>query len=270
MTSERTTIALGWRVSLGSRVYGLGVMALGVACLVFGTFDPGQTVPENFTARVVLSYAAGVFMVAAAAAVEWRRSTAWGAAALAVYYVLFVVVLMDGRALLTDYATYGPYEEIAIQLWIGLGGLVVYATSARIDAGLSARLMRAGRIAFGVCALVFGGAHFVYMNLTAPLVPKWLPPGQEFWGYLTGVAFEAAGIAFLTGMQARLAAILMTLMLAIFGVLANGLMLVADHKSHWNWTESATNLATVGAAWALADSLGRPRPKGDLQNGNLP
>jgi len=252
MAAEKTTMAFGWRV------YGLGVMAVGIACLAFGDFDSGQPVPENFPARTVLAYAAGAFIVVAAAAVEWRRITAWGAAALTVYYALFVVILKNGRLLLTDYAVFVTYENIAMQLAIAAGGLIVYATTARIDAALAAHLTRLGRLAFGVCALVFGGAHFVYMNNTAPLVPKWLPPTQEFWGYATGAGFVAAGIAILTRVQARLAAILMTVMLASFGVLANGRILLADHSSHWNWTESAENLAVLGAAWVVADSLARP------------
>jgi uncharacterized membrane protein len=255
MTAEKTTMAFGWRV------YGLGVMALGMACLAFGEFDPGQRVPEQFPARTVLAYAAGAFMVVAAAAVEWRRTAAWGAAALTVYYTLFVVILMNGRLLLTDYAVYVTYENIAMQLAIAAGGLIVFATTAKIDAidaALVARLTRLGRLAFGVCALIFGGAHFVYMNLTAPLVPKWLPPTQLFWGYATGVGFVAAGVAILTGVQARLAAILVTAMLVSFGLLVNELILLADHSSHWNWSESAVNLAVTGAAWVVADSLARP------------
>ncbi len=78
----------------------------------------------------------------------------------------------------------------------------------------AARLISLGHLAFGFCCLVWGGAHFIYMNLTAPLVPKWLPPSQVFWGYLTGVAFLAAGLAILSRIQARLATILLTLMLA--------------------------------------------------------
>jgi uncharacterized membrane protein YphA (DoxX/SURF4 family) len=253
MTAEKTTMAFGWRV------YGLGVMALGMACLAFGAFDPGQPVPENFPARTALAYTAGVFMVVAAAAVEWRRSAAWGAAALTVYYALFVVVLMNGRLLLADYAVFLTYENIAMQLAIGAGGLIICANTARIDAALAARLTRLGRLAFGVCALVFGGAHFVYMNLTAPLVPKWLPPTQEFWGYVTGVGFVAAGVAVLTGVQARLAAILVTAMLASFALLVHEPMLLADHSLHMNWTESAVNLAVIGAAWVVADSLAQPR-----------
>jgi uncharacterized membrane protein len=253
MTAEKTAMAFGWRV------YGLGVMTIGMACLAFGEFDPGQPMPEHFPARIALAYAAGAFMVVAAAAVEWRRTVAWGAAALTVYYTLFVVILMNGRLLLTDYAIFVTYEDIAMQLSIAAAGLIIYGTTATIDAALAAHLTRLGRIAFGVCALVFGGAHFVYMSNTASMVPKWLPPTQEFWGYATGVCFVAAGIAILTGVQARLAATLMTVMLASFGVLANGRILLADHSSHWNWTESAVNLAVVGAAWVVADSLSRPK-----------
>ena len=255
MAAEKTTQSFCW----GWRVYGLGVMALGMASLAFGAFDPGQPVPQNFPARTALAYAAGVFMVVAAAAIELRRTAAWGAAALTGYYTLFVVILMNGRLLFRDYAVFVTYENIAMQLAIAAGGLIVYATTARIDAALAARLTRVGGVAFGVCALVFGGAHFVYLNLTAPLVPKWLPPTQVFWAYATGVGFVAAGVAILTGVQARLAAILMTVMLASFGLLVNERMLLADHSSHWNWSESAVNLAVTGAAWVVADSLARPR-----------
>jgi uncharacterized membrane protein len=252
MTSEKTAKAFGWRV------YGLGVMALGLTCLAFGDFNPGQPVPKDFPARAILALAAGAFMVAAAAAIQWRRTAAWAAAALTAYYTLFVLILMNGPVLLAHYAEYGTYEGITMQLAIAAGGLIVFATTANIDIGLAARLTRFAQLAIGACSLIWGGAHFIYMNLTAPLVPKWLPPTQEFWGYATGVCFVAAGVAILTRIQARLAAILLTAMIAIFGLLANGRALLAD-PSHWNWTESALNLALIGVAWVVADSLPQRR-----------
>ena len=253
MTAEKTTMACG------GRVYGLGVMALGLVCLAWGSFDSGQPVPKDFPARVALAYAAGAFMFVAGAAVEWRRTAAWGAAALSAYYALIVVILMNGRVLLGNFTEYGAYSGAAEQLAIAAGGLIVYAAGAKIDTALAARLTRLGQLTFGVCAVLFGGAHFFYMNLTIPYVPKWLPPTQEFWAYATGLGHIAGGVASLTGGQARLAAILLTLMYACFTPLVHLPMLLADPSSHFNWSENALNLALVGVAWVVADSLARPR-----------
>jgi uncharacterized membrane protein YphA (DoxX/SURF4 family) len=247
--------------AFGRYVYALGVMALGVASLAFGNFDPGQPVPKSFPAREILVYAAAGFMIAASAAILWRRTAAWGGAALAAYYALVVVILMDGRGVIANYAEYGSYSNAAGQLAIAAGGLLVYAASAEIDAALAARLARIGRIVFGVCAVLFGGAHFFYMNLTAPLVPAWLPPSQEFWGYATGVAHIAAGIAILTGVQARLAAILLTIMYAAFTPLVHVPLLLAGNAGHFTWSENAVNIALTGVAWVVADSLARARTR---------
>jgi len=245
----------------GRRVYGLGVMALGMVCLAWGDFDPGQPIPKYFPDRTALAYAAAAFMLVAGAAVEWRRTATWGAAALSVYYALIVVVLMNGRVVLAHYAEFGTYSGAAEQLAISTGALIIYAASAKIDAARAARLTRLGQLGFGVCALLFGGAHFFYVNLTAPLVPKWLPPTQAFWAYATGVGHIAAGVAILTGVQARLAANLLTAMFASFALLVHGPMLLADFSSHVNWSENALNLALTGTAWVVADSLARSRPQ---------
>jgi uncharacterized membrane protein YphA (DoxX/SURF4 family) len=253
MSAEKPTLAIGWRV------YGLGVMALAVLCLAFADFDPGQPMPKGVPDRTVLAYAAAAFMLVAGAAVEWRRTAAWAAAALTAYYGLIVFILMNGRVVLAHYAEYGAYSGAAEQLAIAAGAVIVYAANARIDTALAARLTRLGQLAFGVCALLFGGAHFFYLNLTIPFVPKWLPPTPEFWAYATGVGHIAAGVAILTGVRARLAAILLTAMYASFTPLVHVPMLLADPSSHFIWSENALNIALTGAAWVVADSLARPR-----------
>jgi len=260
MTTGKPTMAFGWRI------YGLGVIALGAVCVAWGGFDPGQPVPKDLPHRTALAYAVAAFMIVAGAAIEWRRTAAWAAAALTAYYALVVVVLMQGRVMLTHLTEFGSYGGAAEQLAIAAGGLIVFAANARIDAARAARLTRVGQLAFGVCALLFGGAQLFYMNLTAPLVPKWLPPSQEFWAYATGIGQIAAGVAILTGVQARLAAILLTAMFASFTPLVHAPMLLADPSSHMNWSENALNLALIGAAWVVADSLARPRRWWRLQH----
>jgi uncharacterized membrane protein YphA (DoxX/SURF4 family) len=245
-------------MTVGWRVYGLGVMALGLICLAWGDFDPGQPVPKAFPDRTTLAYAVAALMIVAGAAIEWRRTAAWAAGALTAYYSLVVVILMDGRVVLAQPAEYGSYSNVAEQLAIAAGGLIVCVANAGIDATLAARLTRLGQLAFGVCALLFGGAHFFYLNLTVPLVPRWLPPSQAFWAYATGVGQIAAGVAILTGVQARLAAILLTAMYVSFTLLVHGPLLLGDPSSHWILSENALNLALIGVAWVVADSLARP------------
>lgn len=41
-------------MAFGRRVYGLGVMALGMVCLAWGDFDLGQPVPKDFPDRTAL------------------------------------------------------------------------------------------------------------------------------------------------------------------------------------------------------------------------
>ncbi|HEY5072368.1 MAG TPA: DoxX family protein [Caulobacteraceae bacterium] len=249
MAAEKPTMAFGWRV------WGLGVMAMAAVALAWGDFDPGQPVGKAFPDRTILAYGAAAFMLVAGAAVQWRRTAAWGAAALGAYYGLIVVLLLNGAAVLAHPAEYGSYSGAAEQLAIAAAALIVFAARARIDPPMAARLTRLGQVAFGVCAVLFGGAHFFYMNLTAPLVPKWLPPSAEFWAYATGVGHIAAGVAILTGVRARLAAILLTAMYASFTALVHAPMLLGDPSSHWIWAENALNLALIGAAWVVADSL---------------
>jgi uncharacterized membrane protein YphA (DoxX/SURF4 family) len=244
-------------ITWGARLFGLGVVALGLVCVAWGEFDFGQSVPKDFPARTILAYAAAVFMLVAGAAVEWRRTVTWGAAALAVYFALVVVILMDGRVVVANYSEYGTYSSIAAQVALAAGALIIYAANAGIDATAATRLTRLGQRVFGVCAVLFGGAHFFYMNLTVPLIPSWLPPSQEFWAYATGIGHIAAGVAILSGLQARLAAILLTIMYASFTPLVHLPMLVADTSNRFVWSENAWNLILTGVAWIVADSLAK-------------
>ncbi len=233
-------------------------MAIGLACLVWGDFITGQPVPNDFPHRIALAYTVAAFFLVVGVIMQWRRAASVSAAALAAYYLVIVIIVMHGPVLFARFKEYGVYEGLAEQFAITAAALIVYAATAHIHHSLATRLTLIGQLTFGLCALIFGGAHFVYMNFTAPLVPKWLPPSQVFWGYLTGVAFILAGLAILSRMQARLAAILLAVMLATFSLLVHVRILFADHKTQFNWTELAINLAILGAAWVVADSFAPP------------
>jgi uncharacterized membrane protein YphA (DoxX/SURF4 family) len=248
-------------ITIGARVFGLGVIALGLVCLAWGDFDFGQPVSKDFPLRTVLAYASAVFMLAAGVAIEWRQTVKWGAAALAVYFALIVAILMNGGAVVAHYSEYGAYSGVAAQVAVACGALIIYAANATLDASTASRLTGVGRRVFGICAVLFGGAHFVYLEITVAWVPQWIPPSQEFWAYATGIFHIAAGVAILTGLQARRAAILLTIMYASFTPLVHVPMLVANFSNRFHWSENALNLMLTGVAWIVADSLvGQKKP----------
>ncbi len=246
--NDNTRIEIGWRI------LGLGVIAFAAIGFVWGDFLSGQPVPKWFPERTALAYAAAVFMLVAGAALEWRGTIRWAAAALVVYFGILVLILENGRVIFKNLTVYGAYFGVAEPLSIAAGALIVYAATTDMDAIRAARLTRMAQIAFGACAVFFGGAHFVYLSLTAPLIPKWLPPNQEFWAYATGLFHIASGIAILTGIQARLAANLAAVMYALFIPLVFVPVLMVEPTA-FRWTELATTIVLIGVALTVADSL---------------
>ena len=89
--------------------------------------------------------------------------------------------------------------------------------------------------------------------MTANLVPTWIPPNQTFWAIVTTIAFAPAAIAILINRQGRLAIRLMTLTLALFGVLVWIPRLIVHPEAHSNWFEFSLNFLITGAAWMVAD-----------------
>jgi hypothetical protein len=240
------------RVEPGWRILGLGIIAFAVIGFVWGDFISGQPAPKWLPERTTLAYIAAAFMLVTGAALQWRRTTRWAAASLIVYYGLIVLLLENGGVIAKNYAVYGAYFGVAEPLSIMSGALIIYA-AANMKAARAARLTRAAQIMFGASAVFFGGAHFVYFSLTAPLIPTWLPPNQEFWAYATGVFHIMAGVAIITGIQARLGAILAAVMYALFIPLVFVPVLQIEPTA-FRWTELATTVALIGVAWTVAES----------------
>jgi uncharacterized membrane protein YphA (DoxX/SURF4 family) len=243
----------------GVWAFALGLIALAGLSLTWGKFAPGQPVSAKLPHYADLAMLANSFMLVCAMGLLWRRMAGRAALALLGYYVVIVLVVMNGPLLARLYRSYGIYESLAIQAGFAVGALLIFADGR-------SRLVRAGQIVFGVCCVIYGGAHFAYMNLTAPLVPQWLPPSQVFWGQATGAAQIAAGLAFLSGVQARLAGMLLTLMYALFQVMIHIPSLFTKPGDHFAMTENRTNLALIGVAWLIAQPFSEKLPNSDASN----
>jgi len=139
------------------------------------------------------------------------------------------------------------------------GALIVHASVRRSDPERATRAARFGTVLFAVCLVSFAIEQLVFLSVTAGDVPKWIPPGQMFWAIATTIAFVLAAMAILSGYSDLLASRCLTVMLVVFVVLVWVPMCLSDPHKFTNWSEGAETLAITGAAWILADFLGRRR-----------
>lgn len=241
----------------GVRIYGLGAILLGTVGLIWADFlMQWQPVPKDIPLRLPLAYLSAAALLLAGAAVQARRSAVFGAAALAIMYLAWVVLLHGPRVAghPTNIGAWNGVAEISALATAGLVGFASLWNGARA-AGLS----RAGQLVFGLCPLVFGLAHFTYADFTASMVPAWIPPNQLFWAYATGTFHVAAGLGILSGVQAKLAARLLSVMFAGFVILLHAPRVFVDPDSRLEWTMLAIALSLTGSAWTVADSIGNRR-----------
>jgi len=253
---------------VGVYVYALGSIAAGIMDLVWGEFEaahqPIQAFGDHIPGRELLAYLAAVWLIAAGAAILWRKTARAGAAALAIIYGIFGVFLFPRFYTAPHLLGYranvyiGVVSGVAQQLILVVAAAIVYASLA-VRGSLSLRAALIARWTFGLCLVVFGLAHLTGVQAVAPMVPKWMPLSGGFWTVFTGIAFALAGLAILAGILDVLATRLAALMLLIFSALVLAPLIFAFPRDHVAWGSNAYNLAAVGAAWIVADWLAASR-----------
>lgn len=103
-----------------------------------------------------------------------------------------------------------------------------------------------------VMALVdFGIAHFRYAHFVATLVPTWIP-ARLFWAEFVGGAFLAAALSIGSGVQFRIASILLGAMFLVFVVTTHAPRIVASPHNPDEWTSGFVALAMIGVSWITA------------------
>lgn len=239
-------------------LFALMMIGIGVAGVLSGTFAPiWAGVPKSLPDRHLLAYLTTFVSLASGAGLLMRRWAALAALILLVlliiWTVLFKVPFIVRQPLVeVSYQSTGENAVLIAGAWV----LYVWLAKARIflagDVG-----MRVAHLLYGFALIAFGFSHFAYLSLTAPLIPKWLPPSQVFWAYFTGAAYLAAGVAVVTGIAGRLGAVGSALMITLITLIVWGPGIVAGKFDSSNWQEPIVSWALTAAAWVVAASFER-------------
>lgn len=237
-----------------------------IAVGIIGIFGPGSAgvwagVPKSLPDQELLSYLCSFVALACGVGLLSRRTAS--AAALVLLAYLIVWTILFKLPLIVRH----PFVEVAYQtcgenavMIAGAWALYVwFAKDApnwklRWPAGQSG--LRAAHLLYGLALVAFGFSHFAYVNLTAPLVPSWLP-GPVFWAYLTGAIYVIGGIAVVTGIAASLAAALSAFQIAVITIVVWGPVIASGHAAVPDLQETVLSWALTAAAWVVATSYER-------------
>jgi uncharacterized membrane protein YphA (DoxX/SURF4 family) len=234
-------------------LFGLAAIASGVVIAVWPDYKAFEQLQYVLSAAngPAFVYATATAQIAGGTALLFPRTAKMGAVVLGAVYLVFAAFVVP-RIVLKPlvYDRWGNFFE---PFSLAVGAAMVYARS-------SAAFARAGRILFGLCVLSFGLEQAFYLDATASLVPRWIPPSPTFWAIATTVCFGLAAFALLPNLQALLAARLVALMIGLFGVLVWVPAALAKPRSRFTWSELTETFAIAGAAWIVAGVLGESRP----------
>jgi hypothetical protein len=230
-------------------------LAFGLTTLVWHDYNDWDQLRYllNATDGPVFVSAAAVAQIFGGVAIQFRRTAKAGAGVLGIVYLVFALLFVP-RIVATP-QSYDPWGNFFEQFSLVTGAVIVYA---RLSSAWAPETRdRISRILLGLCVASFTIEQAIYLDATANLVPKWLPPSQMFWAIPTTVALALAAVALLTNRLALLATRLLTMMLVIFGLLVWIPLLLSDPHSHNNWSETVETFAIAGVTWILADLLAR-------------
>jgi uncharacterized membrane protein len=212
--------------------------------------------------RQILAYVCTFVSLATGAGLLVKRTAVPAALLLFLYLFVWTAVFKF------PFIVRAPLEEVSYQscgenLVLIAAAWVLYAefaTSRSFPAGEVG--LRVAYLLYGLALIAFGLSHFFYLQMTAPLIPSWLP-APVFWAYLTGTVYLATGAAIVIGLAPKLAAAAAAVQIALITLLVWGPMVLAGHLSPMHWQETIVSWALTAGAWVMA--TGSPPGKGLLR-----
>jgi hypothetical protein len=237
----------------GRIVFGASAVLFGVIALMWHDADTWQNLQHIWSLPLgaIIGTCFMTAQIAGGIGMQYPRTVRSAAVVLGIVYLCFSLACVPDIVAASN--IYDKYGGSFFQFFSLLCGAIALYAATEASAATALVFGRVARLGLGVCAISFTLGQALLLRETAHLVPKWIPPSQMFWAILTTVAFALAAIAILINRHARLALRLMTLMLALFGILIWVPHLIAHPKAHFDWSECVITFLITGAVWTGAD-----------------
>jgi uncharacterized membrane protein len=235
--------------------FAVTMIGIGITGVVTGGFAPiWAEVPKTLPDRQLLAYLCTLVSLACGLGLLLKPTAAPAALLLFLFLALWTLLFKVPfiiRAPLVEVS----YQSTGESLVLVAAAWVLYSTLVEERNFLSGKsAIRTAFVLYGLALVAFGFSHFVYLNLTAPLVPAWLPK-PVFWAYLTGGIYLLTGAALVTGVAARAGAVLAAIQIALITLLVWGPVAASGHVSAGDFQESVVSWALTAGALVIAASF---------------
>jgi len=255
------------RSFLGAALAGSGALQLVIA-------DYVRLVPKADASTPVSPagpYLVGVVLLAAGVAVLAGRRISLAGTVVAALILFSFVFRSLPQAIGNPWAGFmwtNPLKALALAGGALLAGALPRGEHPGGAQKPGARIGLLAAVLLAAFLVVCGVQHFVYREFVAGMVPSWIPPGQRFWTYLTGVALISGGVGILVPATGRLAAALSGLMVVLWVFLLHIPRAVAG-PAHSNETAGVFEaLAISGIALMVSETRPRRRARPRVQAGS--
>lgn len=234
------------------------MIAIGLASIIYGNDSFLWVLIPDMPGSATLVYLCGLVALVSGIGLLLPRYVL-PASRLVVGFLVVQLVVLKLTWLLFSPGQVVRWESLGETLAILAGALCVLATHAgdwekrKLGFAVGEKGIRIARYLLIVAMFTFGLAHFAYADMTASLVPRWLP-FPRFWAYATGAANIAAATAMAISFYPRLAATLEAIMLWAFTLLVWIPRVVAVPSDQGNWTEWILSAAIASGAWLVAET----------------
>lgn len=249
---------------IGAVLFAGAMAGIGLQHVWIQDFLRFEPVAKWVPLRPVFAVLYGLALAAAAASTHARPS---GRGPMALAAILAgMTLLVEWPALVTHLGNGTRWTTMFKALALCGAGTALAGQRAMPP---SAALNRWGVRMFGASLPGFGAMHFVHGELTATIVPAWIP-WRLTWAYVIGAAFVLSGAAIVTGVMRRHAAFLLGAMFAAWVLILHGPRAAATPNAGVEWTNVFIAVAMAGGAWIVGADVPIHRTRGPLARPPLP